>query len=72
MPVIFTEESVDSNYDPSSFFTNIPVRKEDEIISKLQDDLAVSGSDEDEQKDFKTELQEPQTTTEEEVGSLWF
>ncbi|XP_014237505.1 transcription initiation factor TFIID subunit 1 [Trichogramma pretiosum] len=72
IPPAVAEESIDSNYDPSdSFFTTLSVRKEEDIVSKIQDDLAMSDSDEEDQKDIK-ELQPAQMSTEEEVGSLWF
>lgn len=73
---MLTEESVDSNYDPSdAFFNAIPARKEDNDY-KIQDDLAVSESDEEDQKpmiqnEIVTELQ-PTLATEEDVGKLWF
>ncbi|XP_016841601.1 transcription initiation factor TFIID subunit 1 [Nasonia vitripennis] len=70
------EESVDSNYDPSeSFFPSLPIRK-DEGLSKIQDDLAVSESDEEESKDLlkPEEQQQPPPPAEEELcdGSVWF
>jgi hypothetical protein len=69
---VLTEESIDSNYDPSdSFFTTLPIRKDDGEC-KIQDDLAVSESEEEEQKsEIKSEMQHP-STTEEELGSVWF
>ena len=73
---MITEESVDSNYDPSdAFFTGLPARK-DEGECKIQDDLAVSESDEEEQKpDVKTEteLQPPSQGADDEwCGKVWF
>lgn len=67
---------MDSNYDPSeSFFPSLPIRK-DEGVSKIQDDLAVSESDEEEPKDLlkPEEQQQPPPTADEELcdGSVWF
>ncbi|KAJ8667283.1 hypothetical protein QAD02_008945 [Eretmocerus hayati] len=59
------EESVDSNYDPSdSFFNTLTARKVDSEF-KIQDDLAVSESDEEDQKPgIKTEITDLQPMSE--------
>ncbi|XP_058793078.1 transcription initiation factor TFIID subunit 1-like isoform X2 [Phymastichus coffea] len=70
-PLNNAEESVDSNYDPSdAFFTTIPARKDD---YKIQDDLAVSESDEEEQRsDIKIEKHPIPQPSEDDLGNVWF
>lgn len=69
------EESmdVDPNYDPSDFLKLDNLQdKNDKRDIKIQDDLAVSDSeDEIDEKPVQIESQ-PQQLGEEEVGDLWF
>ncbi|XP_058793259.1 transcription initiation factor TFIID subunit 1-like [Phymastichus coffea] len=75
-PSNHADESLDSNYDPSdAFFNTIPARKDDGY--KIQDDLAVSDSDEEDKKSgIKIEIEAHpipiQQQTEDDLGNLWF
>lgn len=69
--IVEGSNDVDSNYDPSEF---LMAAHQDGYKVKIQDDLAVSESDEEENKcDIKPQVQP--TASEEEVaapGDLWF
>lgn len=73
--LLHQEESmdVDPNYDPSDFLLAGLPSREDKTVDKIQDDLAISESDDEAQNnqlDAKQEL-EPQPE-EDEGGDLWF
>lgn len=76
---LFAEESmdVDPNYDPSDFLlAGLPTREEKDINS-IQDDLAVSESDEENDNAGATaqanqECQQPPQPDEDVGGDLWF
>lgn len=71
----FTDESieVDPNYDPSDFLLAVLPSREIKEDNKIQDDLAISESDEDidMKPDIKTEMQQP-PADEDVGGDLWF
>ena len=66
---------VDPNYDPSDFLlAGLPAR-EDRGTDKIQDDLAVSESDDDMENNelhSRQELQQPPAPEEDVGGDLWF
>lgn len=69
------EESmdVDPNYDPSDFLLAGLPSREDKTVNKIQDDLAVSESDEEAQHNALGTKQELETQQDEdEGGDLWF
>ncbi|XP_012257174.2 transcription initiation factor TFIID subunit 1 [Athalia rosae] len=69
------EESmdVDPNYDPSDFLLAGLPSREEKVVDKIQDDLAVSESDEDTQNNpLETKPEMDAQPDEDEGGDLWF
>lgn len=69
---------VDPNYDPSDFLLPGLAARDDKGENKIQDDLAVSESDDDtestiqKQETQQNQQQQQLSQADEDVGDLWF